>query len=385
MKIEIKNLEKAANRIAKAVKKQENIVIFGDADLDGVASVIIVKESINSIGGKVSEIYFPDREKEGYGISVDALKFLKKYSPAVFIALDCGIGNFKEVKMAKEMGFKVIIVDHHEILDGVPEAEIIVDPKQKDDKYNFKQFATAGLAFKLAEALFRNKIPESLRQSLLELAALATISDMMPRMGENAVIIAEGLNSIKSSWRPGIQALLRNKELVSMDFLQKIYKINSLMNIRDIESRMPVAFRLLTSPDKEEAEKMTEGLFAKGIEKQKRIKIIIEEVEEKNSGKQDKPIIFEGKSDWELMLVGVVASILTNKYKKPVFLYKRGKEESQGGVRAPSGFNLVEAMKGYAKKLITYGGHPQAAGFRILNKNLKEFENHLLEYYKKSI
>jgi len=380
--MQIKNLDKAAKRILKAIKKRENIVIFGDADLDGVASAIIVKESINSLGGKISEIYFPDREKEGYGISFSALKFLEKEAPAVFIALDCGIGNFKEVKMAKRMGFKMIIVDHHEILDCLPEAEIIVDPKQKSDKYNFKQFATAGLAFKLAESLFKNKMPESLRKSLLELAALATISDMMPRTDDNAVIIADGLNSIKSSWRPGIQALLGNKELISLDFMQKIYKINSLMNIRDIENRMPAAFRVLASSDRRNAEKLAERLFLKGIEKQKRVKTIMEEVEAKIMGKNADSIIFEGKSDWELALIGVVASILTQKYQKPIFLYKGNGEESQGGARAPSGLNLVEAMKGYSKKLITYGGHPQAAGFRIKDSELEGFKKHLTDYFK---
>ncbi len=225
--MEIKNLKKAANRIIKAVRSKENIIIYGDADLDGVASVIILKESIKSLGGEITAVYFPDREREGYGISESALDYLKKHAPALFIALDCGIGNFKEVKIAKKLGFETIIIDHHEILDKLPDASIIVDPKQKGDKYPFKQFSNAGLAFKLAELFFEEKISENLRKDFLELTALATIADMMPRTGENDIIINDGLNSIRSSWRPGIQALFELNQFKSLDFIQRIYKSKS--------------------------------------------------------------------------------------------------------------------------------------------------------------
>ena len=126
---QIKNLKKAAERILKAIKRKERIILYGDADLDGISSVIILKETINSLGGKVSAVYFPDREIEGYGITEIGLRDLKKHTPALLIAVDCGIGNFKEVKLAKKLGFEVIIVEHHEVLDRLPQAEIIVNPK----------------------------------------------------------------------------------------------------------------------------------------------------------------------------------------------------------------------------------------------------------------
>lgn len=387
MPAEIKNLKKAANRILKAIKSKEKIVIYGDADLDGVTSVIILKESIKNLGGETSAIYFPDREKEGYGISGKTLFYLKKYSPALFIALDCGIGNFKEVKLAKKLGFEVIIIDHHEILDKVPEASIVVDPKQKGDKYPFKQFATIGIAFRLAKLLLRKQMSESLRKNFLELVAIATIADMMPRIDENEIMIAEGLNSLRTSWRPGIQALFELEAFKSLTLLQQVYKVNSLLNIRDVENRLPAAFRLLTTSNKKEAEELAKKLLEKGLQKRERIKKITAEVEEKISGKEAEPIIFEGSPDWELILLGVVASILSQKYQRPVFLYKEEEEKSDGvviasgSIRAPAGFNLVEAMKSCSKKLITYGGHPQAAGFRIANKNLEEFKECLIEYF----
>lgn len=382
MPVEIKNLKKTANRILKAIKSKEKIVIYGDADLDGVTSVIILKECIKNLGGKIAAVYFPDREKQGYGVNEEALFYLKKYTPTLLLVLDCGIGNFKEMKMAKKMGFEVLIIEHHEILEKLPEAAIIVDPKQKGDKYPFKQLATVGIIFRLAKLLLKKQMSDGLKKDFLELAALATIADMMPRIDENAEIIEGGLDSLRSSWRPGIQTLFNLEQFKSLTLIQQVYKINSLLNIRDVKNRLPAAFRLLTVSSKKEAERLAEKLLEKGIQKRKRIKEITAEVEEKIFGKETDPIIFEGGSGWGLILLGVVAAIISQKYQRPTFLYRKEKDESQGSIRAPSGFNAVEAMKSCSKCLTTYGGHPQAAGFGIKNENLEEFKKCLMEYFK---
>jgi len=383
MTTEIKNLKKTADRIIKAVKNKEKIVIYGDADLDGVTSVIILKEAIKNLGGRVSAVYFPDREKDGYGITEKALFYLKKYSPALFLALDCGIGNFREIDLAKKLGFEVILVEHHEILDKLPKASIIVNPKQKGDKYPFKQFATVGIVFKLVKLLLKNKMSEALKNNFLELVALATIADMMPRVKENEEMILEGLASLEKSWRPGIQVLLGLKELEDLSLMQRVNKINSILNIRDIEQGLPASFRLLAASDKKEAEKLAKKLFKKGVEKKRRIKEITEKIEEGIFKKGEEPIIFEGSSDWELIYLGVAASILSQKYQKPVFLYKQEREESQGSIRAPAGLNTVEAMKKCSQNLITFGGHAQASGFRIKNKDLEKFKECLVEYFRR--
>ncbi len=379
---EIKNLKKVAKRILKAVKKKEKIVIYGDADLDGVTSVIILEECIKNLGGKVSAIYFPDREKDGYGISPKGLDCLKKQAPALFFALDCGIGNFKEVKMAKRLGFEVIIIDHHEILDKLPKADIIVDPKQKGDKYPFKQFAAVGLIFKLAETLLEKKMSEALRKDFLELAAIATIADMMPRTDDNEKMIIEGLSSLKESWRPGLQALLKLKDFQSLTLFQQVNKINSLLNIRDLENNLPAAFRLLTANDQKEADNLAKTLLEKNFEKKEKIREIKDEIGERVSGRKPEAVIFEGSVDWELIFLGVVASMLVQKYQRPVFLYKKGERESWGSNRAPAGFNTVAAMKSCSKILITFGGHKQASGFRIKNANLEKFKECLVKYFR---
>lgn len=381
MKPEIKNLKEVASRILKAISSNERIILYGDADLDGATSVIILKESIQNKGGSVTAVYFPDREKEGHGLNEKAVGRLQKYAPALLITLDCGIGNVKEIQQANDLGLEVIVVDHHEILEELPPASLIVDPKQEGDNYPFKEFATAGIAFKLAELIFEAKMPESVRRNFLELVAIATIADMMPKVGENEEMIQEGLSFLDATWRPGLQVLLQLEPFQSLDLLSRIAKINSLLNIRDVTEQLPVSFRILTAQDKAEAQKLAEQCLEKSVERKQHIQEIIADIEQRLSQKPSTPVILEGDSSWDLALLGVVASKLTAQYRKPVFLFKRGPEESPGGVRAPSGVNVVEAMKTCSKILMTYGGHPQAGGFRIKNEHLEEFQKCLNNYF----
>jgi len=386
--MEIKNLKKAADRILKAIKSKEKIIIYGDADLDGATSVIILKEAIQNLGGDVSAIYFPDRGKEGYGISKTALDFLKDVAPALLVALDCGIGNFQEVKIAKSLGFEVIIIDHHQILDKLPEASIIVDPKQKGDKYPFKEFAAVGIAFKLSQVLLKEKMSEAMRKNFLELVALGTIADMMIEQDENKLFIMKGLESLENSWRPGIKEFLNTIPFISqeknyLNLRQKISKIISILNVRDIENKMPASFRVLTSSSSEDAEKIIEKLLKKNEVKKEKIREILQEVEELIT-ETNEEIIFKGKSSWELLLLSSVASIICNKYKKPTFLFKKGKTKSQGTVRIPKGLDGVKAMMSCRQLLETYGGHSLAAGFSLKNENLEKFKECLIKYFEKA-
>jgi single-stranded-DNA-specific exonuclease len=374
--MEIKNLKKAAERIKKAILNKERIILYGDADLDGVSATILLKEAIKNLAGQISAIYFPDREKEGYGLTKEALFVLKEKAPALLITLDLGISNFEEILLAKKFGFEVIIIDHHEILDKLPKADIIVDPKQKGDKSSLQYLATVGIIYKLSEILFENKMSLELKQSFLELVALGTIADVMPREGENEVMIAQGLSSIKNSWRPGIKAFFEEKTFENYNVFQKVSKFISLLNVRDIENQLPASFRLLTASSLSDARNILSILIEKSFERKRKIEEIKEEIERRVS--EEEPLIFEGDSSWELILLGSVASTISQKYQKPTFLYKKGEKESQGTARTAKNFDLVKAMKSCAKFLESYGGHAPAAGFRIKNENLDKFKDCLL-------
>ncbi|HUW71825.1 MAG TPA: DHH family phosphoesterase [Candidatus Humimicrobiaceae bacterium] len=394
--VEIKNLEKAADRVLKAIKKREKIILYGDADLDGVSSVIILKETIKNLGGEVTAVYFPDRETEGYGITKKGLGELKKFTPSLLIVLDLGISNFQEVKLAKKMGFEVIIIDHHEVLDELPEAGIIVDPKQEGDKYSFKGLANTGIVFKLSEVLLSRsskssallspqskprQMTKGLRENFLQLTALATIADMMPREDDNLEFINLGLKSLEKSWRPGIRAFFTLAPDFEADLSQKISKIISLLNVRDVEDNLPASFRLLDSSSIEESKKLIEKLILKSRFRKEKIDRIVVEVEIRIK-ENDVPIIFEGDAGWDFTLISSVASVVCHRYQKPSFIFKILKKESQGTVRTPKETDSVALMKKCRKYLLTYGGHPQASGFRIKNENLEKFKQCLLANYR---
>jgi len=379
--MEIKNLKKAAERIKKAILNKEKIILYGDADLDGVTTTILLKESIKNLGGEISSIYFPDREKDGYGITKEGLYFLKEMAPALLVTLDLGVTNFEEISLAKKLGFEVVIIDHHEIIDKLPKAKIIVDPKQKGDRSSLEYLANVGIVYKLSELLFENKMSPELRQNFLELVALGTIADMMPREGENEIMIAEGLKSIENSWRPGIKAFFRERSFENYNVFQKVSKLISLLNIRDVQNQLPASYRLLTISSFSEAKNILDILIEKSFERKRKIEEIREEIERRISEKEE-PLIFEGDSSWELILLGSVASTISQKYQKPTFLYKIGEKESQGTARTAKNFDLVKAMKSCAMLLESFGGHAPAAGFRIKNENLEHFKKCLLRNYE---
>ena len=383
---EIKNIKKAAERIKKAIEKKERLILYGDADMDGVCSVIILKEAIKNLGGEVTAVYFPDRETEGYGVNKDALDYLKKYSPALFITLDLGIANFEEVKLAKKLGFEAVILDHHKVLKKLPKASIIVDPHQKGDKYPFKEFAAAGVIFKLAEVLLSKKMTPFLRNNFLELAALATIADMMTEEDDNIEIVTSGLASLKNTFRPGLKVFCdentsRPDEKCSRAVAQKI--ISACHSAGTAPDHLNEAYSLLTSVSADQAEPLAEYLIEKSYLRKQKIKEITEEVKRRISGEKQEAIIFDGDSNWPILMAGPASSKICNAYKKPVFLYSQKGNESQGAVRTPKGIDGVKPMMHCSKFLENYGGHPQAAGFRIKNKNLKKFKKCLLAYFQK--
>jgi single-stranded-DNA-specific exonuclease len=377
----IKNIEKAAERIKKAVQNKERIILYGDSDLDGISSVVILEEAIKTLGGHIESAFFPDRENNGYGINLHALELLKDKAPALFVTLDLGIGNIKEVDMANKLGFEVIIVDHHETLKGIPNASIIVDPKQPTDDYPFKGLANVGITYNLCLELLGEDISENLKNSFLELTALGTIADMVPKIEQNQEIIEQGIRSLKNTFRP---ALIVFADVLGegVIFENSLQKIISTLNAAESINFENESYVLLTSSSLPKCKEIIEKLLNKNLNKQHQIKSIVRDMEKRISQKSDEPIIFEGDRAWRLTLAGAIASIVCNKYEKPAFIFKKMDEESCGSVRNPEGTNSVDAMKSCGELLITYGGHAQASGFRIKNENLEKFKNSLTEYFK---
>ncbi len=378
----IKNIEKAAERIKKAITNNERIILYGDSDMDGISSVVILEEAIKSLGGHVDSVFFPDRENDGYGVNLNALSLLKSKAPALLITLDLGIGNVKEVDAANEMGFEVIIIDHHEQVAGVPKASVVVDPKQESDDYPFKGLANIGVTFNLCMELLGKSISNNLKDSFLELTALGTIADMVPQVEQNQEIIEQGLYALRKTFRPGLRAfidILGSNDAVEYQVPKIISSLNSAESVK-FENE---SYALLTCSDKKRCEEIAQSLLNRTKHKQEQVKNIVQEVERRISQKSDEPIVFEGDPSWKLVLAGPVASIISSKYAKPVFIFKKGDKESCGSVRNPEGTNSVEAMKPCDSFLMTYGGHAQASGFRVKNEHLERFKSCLNGYFKK--
>lgn len=378
----IKNIEEAAERIKKAVQDKERIILYGDSDLDGISSVVILEEAIKSLGGHIDCAFFPDRENDGYGINLNALKILKDKAPALFITLDLGIGNLKEVDIANDMGFEVIIIDHHESLFGVPKALVIVDPKQEGDDYPFKGLANVGVTFNLCMELLGKNVSQNLKNSFLELTSLGTIADMVPQTEQNQEIIEQGLRSLRNTFRPAFRAFL---DILGDGkvFEQSLPKIISALNAAESVDFINESYLLLTNSSIPECKEIAQRLLDKNAYKQNQVKNIIQEVERRISQKPDGQVIFEGDPSWKLTLAGSVASTICNKYNKPSFIYKKMDKESCGSVRNPKGTNSVDAMKTCADFLITYGGHANASGFRVKNEDLGKFNKSLNDFFSK--
>jgi len=378
----ITNIDRVAERIRQAAKKKESIILYADSDLDGIASMTILSEAIKNIGGNIVARIFPDRENDGYGVNTRALEFLADKAPALFVTMDLGIANVAEVEIANHMGFEMIIIDHHEPLDAVPNAQIIIDPKYNNDE-EFKVLCNAGLTFMLAEEILGKDMSESLRRSFLELAALATISDMMAQIGPNKKIIEEGLRSLKHTMRPGLNVFFDIEgqgEVVAGGFTKIISALNAAESV-DFNNQ---AYELLTTASEKQCRELAEDLLGKVRYKQHRIREITDEVERRIQQNPDGAVIFEGDPAWKGILAGPVASNIAVKYEKPTFIYRKGDTDSRGSVRSlRDNENSVEAMKSCKDLLITYGGHPKASGFRLKNENLEKFKVCLEDYFTK--
>lgn len=375
----IKNLKKASERIKKAINNKESIVLFSDADLDGVTSLIILEETIKNLGGKISFCYFFNRGKEGNGLTEIALDFLKKYSPGLLILSDCGVGNFKEVEMAQKLGFEVIIVDHHLILGKIPKAEIVIDSKQKTDKYAFKFLAACGVCFKLSQELLKNKKSFALEQSLLELAAIGTISDKMPLEEDNKVLVEQGLAHLPFTLRPGLKVFLKIFEQEKYSLNEIVQKIISISQITEMKNHSTESYKLLTCAKDKKIEKIAKKLIEKSLNRLDIIKQCVQKIEQKISF--DDVFVFEGGEDVPVDYTGSIASRLFAKLQKPIFIFSVKNNKARGSVRAPKTINSVDALNHCSFCLEDFGGHAPASGFCLKKEFLEKFKTCIEEYF----
>ncbi|MFH2013341.1 MAG: single-stranded-DNA-specific exonuclease RecJ [Pseudomonadota bacterium] len=383
----MKDMEKALERIIRAIYENEKVVVYGDYDVDGITSVAVLVTFLRGLNADVS-YYIPDRLSEGYGLNPDALDRIKSLGTSLLITVDCGISDFQEIASAQRDGLDVIVTDHHETPDTLPPAYAILNPKQKGCDFPFKSLAGVGIAFNLIIALRaklremefwdNQKVPNL--KEYLDLVALGTIADIVPLTDENRILVKFGLEQLTNSQRPGIIALKEVSGLKNTDITPGMvgFRLAPRINAAGRLSSGDAGVRLLITEDFKEAKDIADVLDKENTERQQVENRIIEEarglVENNDELLTGKTIIL-ASPDWHPGVIGIVASRLTEDYYKPTIMISLDGGTGKGSGRSIEGFHLYEGLKGCAHILEGFGGHKYAAGLTIDEKNIPEFQN----------
>lgn len=380
----LKDMDKAAARITRAVDNMEKIAVYGDYDADGVTSTAMLYSYLETRGADVI-FYIPQREGEGYGMNIGAVEYLKEQGVSLIVTVDNGISSVQEVARANELGIDVVVTDHHRPQEILPDAVAVVDAYRPDDTSPYKHFSGVGIAFKLLMALEDGAGDvEDLLEAYSDLAAIGTIGDIVPLTGENRTLIRAGLERLSQSDRPGVQALLENagiagKALTSTNVaFTLVPRINATGRMGAPER----AVRLLISGYEEEAEVLSEEICADN-EERRRVEAEIAEAAfadiEAKGYMKDRVVMVDGEN-WHHGVIGIVASRVTERCGKPCMIISRGETEAKGSGRSIEGFSLFEAICACGDLLIKFGGHPMAAGITLKPENIEAFRRRINQY-----
>lgn len=380
----LKDMDKAAARITRAVDNMEKIAVYGDYDADGVTSTAMLYSYLETRGADVI-FYIPQREGEGYGMNIGAVEYLKEQGVSLIVTVDNGISSVQEVTRANELGIDVVVTDHHRPQEILPDAVAVVDAYRPDDTSPYKHFSGVGIAFKLLMALEDGAGDvEDLLEAYSDLAAIGTIGDIVPLTGENRTLIRAGLERLSQSDRPGVQALLENagiagKALTSTNVaFTLVPRINATGRMGAPER----AVRLLISGYEEEAEVLSEEICADN-EERRRVEAEIAEAAfadiEAKGYMKDRVVVVDGEN-WHHGVIGIVASRVTERCGKPCMIISRGETEAKGSGRSIEGFSLFEAICACGDLLIKFGGHPMAAGITLKPENIEAFRKRINQY-----
>jgi single-stranded-DNA-specific exonuclease len=362
-------MEEASTRTIEAITCNQKIVVYGDYDVDGTCASSIMYMFLKHLGADV-KIYIPNRLSEGYGLSTEGIDFAKENDTDLIITVDCGITAIDEVDYANSLGIDVIITDHHQPKDRLPNAFTILDPIKPGDTYPFKFLAGAGVAFKLARAIGDRIGKKDLVMDYVDLVALASAADIVPLVDENRTLVRAGLDMINQNPRPGIAALLQIARMThgNLSSGQIVFTIAPRINAVGRLGDAMRAVDLFTSEDHDEARKIAEVLEQENLERRKIDEVTfsyaLDMVHEKVDFENDKAIILHGEN-WHPGVIGIVASRLVEKYNLPSIMLTTIDGVAKGSARSIQGFDIYAALEECKDLLIQFGGHKAAAGLEI--------------------
>lgn len=380
------DMDKAVNRIVKAINEKEKIMIYGDYDVDGITSITVLKKFLEERGMSVSE-YIPNRLNEGYGLNKEAVKKIADLGYKLMITVDCGISGIEEIEYANSLNIETIITDHHEPLEKMPNALAIVNAKRKDNQYPFKGLAGVGVVFKLIQAIgIKLKLEEKEYLKYLDIVCIGTISDIVPLVDENRVIAKLGLRLVEQTKNLGLRELIKisgykqiNSNTISFGIAPRINACGRMGHPKE-------ALQLFLTENIGEAQEITQKLNQYNKQRQETEKRIfnqaIEKIEKEHIN--EKSAIILGENDWHHGVIGIVASKITDIYFKPSILICFEGNEGKGSGRSIPGFDLHEGLCECNKYLEKYGGHSMAVGLSLKRDKFEKFKIRFEEIAKNS-
>lgn len=379
----ILDMDKAVERILKSYHSNEKIVVYGDYDVDGVTATALLVNGLSRLGLRAFA-YIPNRFEEGYGINNEALNVIKADGAGLVISVDCGIRSIDECLYAKSIGLDMIITDHHEPGEDVPDALAVINPKRERDTYPEKYLAGVGLAFKLLQALHSQMIQNKIHNDFepdeyLDLVALGTVADLAPLTGENRYFVRKGLRQFQKTRRVGLTALaaVADTPLENIDATAIGFRLGPRLNAAGRLESALLAYDLLTATNNLEAGKLAQILNVKNNERQKVTKEIKQKAEEltMSDGVINKPLLFAASPEFNQGIIGLAASKLTEDYYRPAIV---GSIDLESGFthcscRSIPEYHIEQALGRASAYLEKFGGHSAAAGFTIRNENIETF------------
>ena len=386
----LKDMDKAVERICQAIAENQQIVIFGDYDVDGVTATALLVEVLTLLGGKTVH-YIPDRFEEGYGFSEASIQGVLALNPDLIVTVDCGVRSIKEVDLMAAAGVEVIITDHHQPLEEVPQACAIINPRQTGDDYPFKGLAGVGLAYKLAQAVSNKFFHKGFEiEDWLDLVALGTIADLAPLRDENRTLVRCGLDKINEGKRPGINALIAVSRItpgkVKSDNIGFMLgpRLNAAGRLKTAEK----ALHLLTAKTNEEAAPLAFYLDSENRDRQAITRDIQAKVEAYAESIDDtlrESLIFHYDESFNEGVVGLAASRLADSFYRPAIVGALKGDQIRASCRSIPEINITSALDECAELLVKHGGHAMAAGLTIEMRNADEFHRRMVEIIQREL
>lgn len=376
------DMKEAVERVKKAVKQGEKVIIYGDYDADGVTAATVMREALRLAGLTDIETMLPDRFKDGYGMSEKVIERAKEAGAGLVITVDCGSGNGKIVEGLKKEGVETIITDHHECPDELPKAVAVVNPKRKDAKNpELRDLAGVGVAFMVAKAMVsEGMIPEGQEKWLLDLVLIGTICDSMKMSEANRILSFYGVKVLSKTRRAGLKELMRTAGVKQITADSIGFQIGPRLNAAGRMATAEVALGLLNARTKMEGARLADELEKFNSERRNQQIAAMREFKERGLT-EDEVLVVTG--DWHEGVLGIIAGRLVEDYKKPAFVLSRvGEGVLKGSGRSFGDFSLAKALEACKEVIIGGGGHAGAAGVKVAEERLEEFKEAMNAYYK---